>query len=54
MNSIVSNAIAFMKVQKEFGSFDHYIWSFVDFKVIDHHYKTTQEIPASDELSETI
>lgn len=54
VNSIVSNAIAFMKVQKEFGSFDHYIWSFVDFKVIDHHYKTTQEIPASDELSETI
>lgn len=54
VNSIITNAKAFIEVQKDFGSFDHYIWSFVDFKPIDHHYKTSKEIPASDDLSASI
>ncbi len=54
INSIISNAKAFLKVQKEFGSFDHYIWSFVDYKVIDHRYTDEKEIPASDALSTKI
>ena len=49
-----ANAKAFLKVQEEFGSFDHYIWSFVDYKVIDHRYTDEKEIPASDALSTKI
>lgn len=51
INSIITNAQAFIKIQEEYGSFDHYIWSFVNFKVIDHQFKETDEIPASDALS---
>lgn len=51
INSIIINAKAFLNIQGEFGSFDHYIWSFVDFKVIDHRYVDEKEIPASDALS---
>lgn len=54
INSIIINAKAFLNVQEEFGSFDHYIWSFVDFKVIDHRYVDEKEIPASDALSTKI
>lgn len=54
INSVVNNAKAFLKIQKEFGSFDRYIWSFVDFKVIDHRYEDEKKIPASDELSTKI
>lgn len=36
INSVIENAKAFLQVQKEFGSFDRYIWSFVDGKVIPH------------------
>ena len=54
INSIIINAKAFLSVQEEFGSFDHYIWSFVDFKVIDHRYVDEEEIPASDALSTKI
>ena len=54
INSIIINAKTFLSVQEEFGSFDHYIWSFVDFKVIDHHYVDEKEIPANDTLSTKI
>ncbi|OUM67291.1 hypothetical protein PIROE2DRAFT_5356 [Piromyces sp. E2] len=49
--SIINNAKAFLKVQKEFGTFDKYIWSFTDRKVIDHHLSSEDEMP---ELSENI
>src|SRR5687767_12845546 len=52
--SAVSNAIAFIKVQKEFGSFDKYIWSFVDGKPIVNKRKDTSQIPARSEISDTI
>lgn len=54
INSIIINAKVFLSVQEEFGSFDHYIWSFVDFKVIDHRYVDEKEIPANDTLSTKI
>ena len=54
INSIIINTKAFLSVQEEFGSFDHYIWSFVDFKVIDHRYVDEKEIPVSDALSTKI
>jgi DNA-3-methyladenine glycosylase I len=44
--SSVSNAKAFLKVQKEFGSFDAYLWQFVGGKPIQNRFKTMREIPA--------
>jgi DNA-3-methyladenine glycosylase I len=54
INSIINNAKAFLKVQKEFGTFDKYIWKFTDRKIIDHKLSSTSEIPAKSELSEEI
>ncbi|MEI6695435.1 MAG: DNA-3-methyladenine glycosylase I [Bacteroidota bacterium] len=44
--SSIGNAKAFMKVQSEFGSFDHYIWQFVHHKTIVNHWETLNMIPA--------
>ncbi len=49
-----SNAQAFLMVQEEFGSFDHYIWSFVDFTPLDNLVKDYQSAPAKTPLSEQI
>mgnify|MGYP003560559824 FL=1 len=54
IRSAVSNANAFMKVQKEFGSFSKYIWGFVNGKPIDNNPKTHEEIPATTPLSDAI
>ncbi len=54
IRSTVSNAIAFMKVQEEFGSFSKYIWSFVDGKPIVNNPKTMKEVPATTPLSDAI
>ncbi len=45
--SIRTNAKAFQAVQKEFGSFESYIWSFVDGKPKDGKRKTAKEVPAT-------
>lgn len=50
----VTNARAFMEVQKEFGSFSDYFWGFTDEKIIDNRPKTLADIPAQTELSDTI
>jgi len=42
----VSNAQAFLQVQKELGSFDRYIWSFVGGKPKQNHWKTRERLPA--------
>ncbi len=52
--SAVSNAKAFLKVQKEFGSFDKYIWSFVDGKPIVNKWNGHARIPATTEVSDAI
>lgn len=54
INAAIQNARAFLKVQAEFGSFDAYIWRFVDGKPVVNEWKTLQEIPAKTPLSETI
>ncbi len=50
----ISNAQQFLKIQQEFGSFDHYIWDFVDGKPIVNRWKTVKQIPANTKLSDTI
>ena len=54
INSTVTNARAFMKVQKEFGSFAEYIWNFTDNKRIINKWKKLSEVPATSELSDKI
>lgn len=54
MKSIISNAKAFMEVQKEYGLFDTYIWSYVNHQQIKHEYKNSKDVPAFDDLSTQI
>lgn len=54
IQSVVTNAIAFLKIQKEFGSFSNYIWGFVDHKPIVNHWATVKEVPTSNEISDTM
>ncbi len=49
-----SNAQALLKVQKEFGSFDAYLWAFVDGKPRVSHARTMKDVPARTELSDRI
>jgi DNA-3-methyladenine glycosylase I len=44
--SAVRNARAFLAVQEEFGSFDRYIWRFVDGRPIINHHRSMKEVPA--------
>src|SRR5882762_5313595 len=50
----VQNAKAFLSVQKEFGSFDHYIWEFVDRKPLRNAWKSGQSVPASTAASDAM
>lgn len=54
IRAAVSNAIAFMKVQEEFGSFSDYIWKFTDGKPIQNKRKTMSEVPSTTPLSDEI
>ena len=54
IRSAIKNANAFLDVQKEFGSFDKYIWDFVDHEPIINAPKTLTEVPAKTELSNRI
>jgi DNA-3-methyladenine glycosylase I len=50
----VNNAKRFLEVQKEFGTFDRYIWSFVGGKPIINHRKSLGEIPATTAESDAL
>jgi DNA-3-methyladenine glycosylase I len=58
INSAIANAQAFLKVQDEFGSFDGYIWRFVDGRPKQNAWKAHQQVPAqtlqSDALSKDL
>lgn len=54
VKSAVSNAKAFLAVQKEFGSFDKYIWSFVNGKPIVNKLKAGDAYPTKTEISDAI
>ena len=49
--ALIVNAKKFLAIQKEFGSFYHYIYSFSNGNIIDHKRRSLQEIPAKDQLS---
>ncbi len=50
----INNAKRFLEVVKEFGSFDRYIWGFVNGEPIVNHWGKLSEIPAKTELSDKI
>ncbi|WP_396140509.1 DNA-3-methyladenine glycosylase I [Flavobacterium sp.] len=50
----ITNTIAFMETQKEFGSFSNYIWGFTDGKPIDNNPKTLKDVPAVNEISDAL
>ncbi|MCT8335341.1 DNA-3-methyladenine glycosylase I [Leptospira sp. 85282-16] len=50
----VNNAKRFLEIQKEFGSFDFYIWSFVSHKTMNNRRKSLKEIPATTKESDAL
>jgi DNA-3-methyladenine glycosylase I len=54
IRATVSNAIAFMKVQKEFGSFDKYIWQFTNGKTLVNKVENLSEVPAKTTVSDAM
>jgi DNA-3-methyladenine glycosylase I len=54
VTSAVRNALAFLEVQRQFGSFDRYIWGFVDGRPLRNTWRSLKEIPARTPLSDTI
>jgi DNA-3-methyladenine glycosylase I len=51
INAAIENAKALLKVQNEFGSFNKYIWKFVNYKPIDNKFKELSELPSKTEES---
>ncbi len=51
VESTVNNARAFIQVQGAFGSFDRYLWAFVDGKPIVNRYRSLRDLPAQTPLS---
>jgi DNA-3-methyladenine glycosylase I len=54
INSAVRNAKVFLEIQKEFGTFDRYLWSFANYTPINNKIKKASDIPAHTHLSVTI
>lgn len=54
IESTVTNARAFLQVQKEFGTFDRYLWGFVDHRPVIAKRRPGERLPASTELSDRI
>jgi DNA-3-methyladenine glycosylase I len=52
INGTIQNARSFLQVQKEFGSFDKYIWSFTNGQTIVNKWQNLNELPARSELSD--
>ena len=54
IQSAITNARAFLKLQKEFGSFDSYLWNFVDGRPKQNEWKSWMEIPSRTEISDIL
>jgi DNA-3-methyladenine glycosylase I len=54
IKATITNAQAFMEVQKEFGSFSKYIWGFIKEKPIKNSYKSMADLPANTPLSDAV
>lgn len=54
IEAAINNAQKFIEIQSEYGSFDSYIWKFVDNKPIINHWKTRADVPVTTSLSDKI
>lgn len=54
IKSTVTNAQAVLKIISEFGSFNHYLWGFVNHKPITNTWNFTNEVPTSTYISDTM
>jgi DNA-3-methyladenine glycosylase I len=54
IRATVANAVAFIKIREEFGSFDKYIWGFTGGKTIINHVKELGSVPASTSVSDAM
>ncbi len=54
INATISNAKNFIKIIEEFGSFDKYIWNFVNHKTIKNSFKIWKEIPTTSKESDAL
>jgi DNA-3-methyladenine glycosylase I len=54
IEATITNARLVLTLQKEFGSFDHYIWQFVNYQTIHNSWKTLKEIPATSPESDVM
>ncbi|QMS85134.1 DNA-3-methyladenine glycosylase I [Candidatus Xianfuyuplasma coldseepsis] len=48
------NAIAFLKIQEEYGSFDKFLWSYVDYKPIINHHTSFKTVPVTTPISDAL
>lgn len=54
INSLLKNAVAYLKVRQDYGTFDRYIWSFVEGNTIVNHFDNMEQVPAKTDLSVTL
>jgi DNA-3-methyladenine glycosylase I len=54
IQAAITNAKAYLVVQKEFGSFSDYLWQFVGGKPIRNHWKSMKQVPASTPISDKL
>ncbi|OGO93031.1 MAG: DNA-3-methyladenine glycosylase [Coxiella sp. RIFCSPHIGHO2_12_FULL_42_15] len=54
IQSIITNAAAYLETKKEWKHFSDYIWHFVDGKPIQHHWKTSKSVPTTTKISDAM
>jgi len=54
IKSTITNAIAYLETQKEFGSFDRYIWQFTNHKTINNKLNSTRDMPVTSPESDAM
>lgn len=54
IRSAVTNARAFLSVVEEWGSFDDYVWSFVEGKPVQNHWSSIDQVPATSPISDRL
>ena len=54
IQSVITNAQAYLTVKQEFSSFSHYLWQFVEGKPIQNHWKTPHQVPTHTALSDKL
>ncbi len=50
----INNAKMFLNIQKEFGSFDNYIWKFVNYRPVINSWESISDVPATSTLSDEV